>query len=56
MYSYFQIDILYVFILQIVGIDGIMVRDFEHIAVVKMFQTKDKLELALLPAKFKAVS
>lgn len=41
---------------QIVGIDGIMVRDFDHIAVVKMFQTKDKLELALLPAKFKAAS
>jgi membrane-associated protease RseP (regulator of RpoE activity) len=38
---------------QILSIDGVDVRDFQHSNTVKIFQTKDKLELTLLPSKFK---
>ena len=43
-------------LMQIVSVDGVLVRDLEHNHVVKMFQTKDRVELILLPLKFKGVS
>ena len=37
------------------SIDGILVKDFQHSNVVKIFQSRDKVELTLLPTKFKGV-
>ena len=42
--------------LQIVSIDGLQVKELEHPDVVKMFQTRDKVSLVILPARYKTVS
>ncbi len=47
---------LLVLCLQIVSIDGQQLRDLEHSHVVKMFQTRDRVSLRILPARFKRVS
>jgi len=41
---------------QIVSIDDVLVKDREHSDIVKMFQSRDKVTLVILPAKFNSVS
>ena len=43
-------------IIQILSIDGIQLKTLEHIDVVKMFQTRDKVSLVILPTLYKSVS
>lgn len=38
------------------SIDGQQLRDLEHSDIVKMFQTREKVSLCILPARFKTVS
>lgn len=42
-------------LLQIVGINNIPVKDFQHTDVVKMFQSSEKISLTVLPSKFQMV-
>lgn len=43
-------------VIQIVSIDDVLVKDREHSDIVKMFQSRDKVTLVILPAKFNSVS
>ena len=43
-------------VIQIVSVDDVLVKDREHSDIVKMFQSRDKVTLVILPAKFNSVS
>lgn len=43
------------YLTQIVGLNGVPVRDFQHSDVVKMFQSSEELSITVLPSSLKTV-